>query len=36
MFFLMSYNDPATLGDLFNAIIYYGSVTDVKVPADRH
>jgi len=35
IFFLRSYNDPATLGDLFDAIIYYGSLKDVKVPADR-
>jgi hypothetical protein len=35
MFFLRSYDDPATLGDLFDAIIYYGSLKDVKVPADR-
>jgi uncharacterized iron-regulated protein len=33
MFFLGSYNDPATVGDLFNAIVYYGNVRDVKVPA---
>lgn len=31
MFFLTVYNDQATLGDLFNAIIYYGNVKDVKV-----
>jgi Haem-binding uptake, Tiki superfamily, ChaN len=33
MFFLTSYNDPATLGDLFDAVIYYGNVQDMKVPA---
>jgi len=31
MFLLTSYNDPATLSDLFNAIVYYGSIRDVKV-----
>lgn len=35
MFFLGRYNDPATLGDLFNAIVYYGSARDVKVPRDK-
>jgi hypothetical protein len=35
MFFLTSYNDTATLGDLFNAIVYYGNVKDVKVPSER-
>src|SRR6185295_19923830 len=35
MFFLGSYNDPATLADLFNAIVYYGNVKDIKVPPDR-
>jgi len=35
LFFLGRYNDPATLGDLFNAIVYYGSVKDVKVHPDK-
>lgn len=35
MFFLGRYNDPATLGDLFNAIVYYGSARDVKVQPDK-
>jgi hypothetical protein len=35
MFFRGSYNDPATLADLFNAIVYYGNVKDIKVPPDR-
>jgi hypothetical protein len=35
MFILRNYNDPATLGDLFNAIVYYGGVRDVKVPPDK-
>jgi hypothetical protein len=34
MFFLGRYNDPATLGDITNAIIYYGDVKDVKVHRD--
>ena len=32
MFFLGRYNDPATMGDLFDAIVYYGNIKDVKVP----
>jgi hypothetical protein len=35
MFLLGRYNDPATLADLFNAIVYYGSARDVKVPPER-
>jgi hypothetical protein len=35
MFFLGRYNDPATLGDIVNAIVYYGGVRDVKVPPDK-
>jgi hypothetical protein len=35
MFFMGGYNDPAILGDLFNAIIYYGSGKDVKVHPDK-
>lgn len=35
MFFLGRYNDPATLSDLANAIIYYGNITDVKVHPDK-
>ena len=35
MFFLGRKNDPATLGDLFNAIVYYGSAKDVKVHPDK-
>jgi hypothetical protein len=35
MFFLTTYNDSATLADLFNAIVYYGNLQDTKVPADR-
>lgn len=31
MFSLGRYNDPATLGDMFDAIVYYGSARDVKV-----
>lgn len=31
MFFLGQYNDPATLGDMTNAIVYYGSIKDAKV-----
>jgi hypothetical protein len=35
MFFLGRYNDPATLGDIINAIVYYGNARDVKVPSDK-
>jgi hypothetical protein len=35
MFFLGRYNDPATLGDIANAIIYYGSIRDIKVYPDK-
>jgi hypothetical protein len=35
MFFLGRYNDSATLGDIFNAIVYYGSARDVKVSPDK-
>lgn len=35
MFFLGRHNDPATLGDIVNAIVYYGSAKDVKVPPDN-
>lgn len=36
MFFMGRHNEPATLGDMFNAIVYYGSARDVKVPPDKH
>jgi len=35
MFFLGRYNDPSTLADITNAIVYYGNLKDVKVPPDR-
>lgn len=35
MFFLGRYNDPASVGDIFNAIVYYGSAGDVKVPPEK-
>ena len=35
MFFLGRYNDPSTLADITNAIVYYGDVKDVKVHPDR-
>lgn len=35
MFFLRRYNDPATLGDIVNAIVYYGNAKDVKVHPDK-
>jgi Haem-binding uptake, Tiki superfamily, ChaN len=35
MFFLGRYNDPATLGDIFNAIVYYGNVRDMKVSPEK-
>ena len=31
IFFSGMYNDPATLGDIVNAIIYYGDTKDIKV-----
>jgi len=34
MFFLGRYNDPAILGDIVNAIVYYGSAKDIKVHPD--
>jgi hypothetical protein len=33
MFFLGRYNDPATLGDIANAIVYYGDLPEVVVRA---
>jgi hypothetical protein len=35
MFFLGWYNDPATLGDIVNSIVYYGNIRDVTVPAQK-
>jgi hypothetical protein len=35
MFFLGRYNDPATLGDIVNAIVYYGNLMDTKVHPDK-
>lgn len=35
MFFLGRFNDPATLGDTADAIVYYGDIKDAKVPAGR-
>lgn len=31
MFFLGRYNDPGTLGDITNTVVYFGIVKDVKV-----
>ena len=36
MFFSGRYNDPATLGDMFNAVIYYGNATDMKVGPQKN
>ena len=36
MFFLRRYNDPATLGDIVNAIVYYGNARDIKVYPEKH
>lgn len=36
MFFLRGYNDPATLGDMFNAVLYYGNARDMKVSREKH
>jgi hypothetical protein len=35
MFFRGMYNDPATLGDIVNAIVYYGNVRDMKVSPEK-
>ena len=35
MFFLGRYNDPATLGDITNAIVYYGNVREVVVHPNK-
>ncbi len=35
MFFTVRYNDPATLGDIVNAVVYYGDAKDVVVHADK-
>ena len=35
MFYLERSNDPATLSDLFNAIVYFGSARDTKVYPDK-
>ena len=35
MFFLGRYNDPATLGDIANAIVYYGNIKDAKVHPNK-
>jgi len=35
MFFHGWYNDPATLGDIVNAIVYYGNIRDVLVPPEK-
>ena len=35
MFFMRRYNDPATLGDIVNAIVYYGNARDIKVYAEK-
>jgi hypothetical protein len=31
MFFLGQYNDPSTLGDMANVVVYFGNIKDVKV-----
>jgi hypothetical protein len=35
MFFLGRHNDPSTLADIANAVVYYGNIKDVKVPAEK-
>jgi hypothetical protein len=35
MFFTGRHNDPAILGDIANAIVYYGDIKDIKVPPNR-
>jgi len=35
MFFLGMYNDPATLGDITDAIVYYGNTPDVVVHPNK-
>jgi len=29
------YNDPATLGDMANAFVYFGNVKDVRVRPEK-
>lgn len=36
MFFLGRHNDPATLGDMFNAVVYYGNARDMRVSPEKH
>ena len=35
IFFMGRYNDPATLGDMANAFVYFGNVKDVKVRPEK-
>jgi hypothetical protein len=35
MFFLGRYNDPATLGDITDAVVYYGDIKDTKVYPEK-
>ena len=35
MFFHGRYNDPSTLADMTNAVVYYGNIKDAKVPAAK-
>lgn len=35
MFYVGRYNDPSTLRHIADAIVYYGNIQDVKVPAAR-
>jgi len=31
MFFVGRYNDPSTLGDITNTVVYFGDIKDAKV-----
>jgi len=35
IFFMGQYNDPSTLGDMANAVVYFGNVKDVKVRPEK-
>ena len=35
IFFMGRYNDPATLGDMANAFVYFGNVKDVRVRPEK-
>ena len=36
IFFSGRYNDPSTLGDITNAVVYFGNIKDAKVHPTKH